>query len=91
MTSVTYQTLVGDELTEFCEAMAQLFSRVERDLYQALWRGESLKELKRSYQLKYGINARQFNSIYASIKGKISSRRECHKRQLSELKLKIRG
>ena len=91
MTSVTYQTLVPDELTEFCEAMAQLFSQVERDLYQALSRGESLNELKRSYQLKYGINARQFNSIYASIKGKISSRLECHKRQLSELKLKIRG
>ncbi len=89
MTSVTYQTLVPSELTEFCEAMAQLFSQIEKDLYQAISREESLNDLKRSYQLKSGINARQFNSIRASIKGKISSRLQCHQRQLSELKLKI--
>ena len=89
MTSVTYQTLVPSELTEFCEAMAQLFSQVERDLYQALSRGENLNQLKRSYQIKFGINARQFNSIRASIKGKISSRLQGHQRQLSALKSRI--
>ena len=89
MTSVTYQTLVPSELTEFCEAMAQLFSQVERDLYLALSRGENLNQLKRSYQIKFGINARQFNSIRASIKGKISSRLQSHQRQLSELKSRI--
>jgi len=53
--------------------MGKLFGKVERNLYIALSRREKLNTLKSSYQKIYGINARQFNSIYASIKGKISS------------------
>lgn len=70
--------------------MALLFGKVERNLYQDIQKGRKLNDLKRSYQILYGINARQFNSIHASIKGKIASRRECLDRQIKELKAQVK-
>jgi uncharacterized protein YydD (DUF2326 family) len=40
--------------------------------------------------LAFGLNARQFNSVHSSIKGKIESRKECHKRQIAELTGRIK-
>lgn len=91
MGSVTYQTKVPVSLTDFCEEMAALFSEVEHNLYRALQRGENPSDLKREYQQRYQINARQFNAIYIGIKGKISSREECHQLQIEELKDRIEG
>ena len=91
MSKVTYQSKLSDKVAPFCEAMGQLFSKVERDLYKDLAKGEKLKDLKRNYQVKYSINARQFNSIYANLKGKISSRKECHSREIKEIKSRIKG
>lgn len=71
--------------------MGLLFGKVERRLYKALQTGEKINDLKRHYQLVWGINARQFNSIHTSIKGKIASRAKCHKRQLSQLADQIKG
>lgn len=88
---LTYQTLVPSYLIDFCEEMGKLFGKVERNLYIGLSRGEKLNTLKSSYQTIYGINARQFNSIYASIKGKISSEKECLNRYIKELQLSIKG
>jgi IS605 OrfB family transposase len=48
-----------------------------------------LNELKSSYQLKYKINARQFNSIYAELSGKISSVLELNKDYLKDTKDKV--
>ena len=45
-----------------------------------------LNELKSSYQLKYNINARQFNSIYAELSGKISSVLELNKNYIQDTK-----
>ena len=91
MSKVTFSSKLPEQVAPFCEAMAQLFSKVERDLYKDLARGEKLKDLKRNYLLKYSINARQFNSIYANLKGKISSRKECYSRQIKEIKSRIKG
>jgi IS605 OrfB family transposase len=91
MSSVTYQTRVTSNLTEFCEAMALLFGQVERHLYKALLQGKKINTLKREYQIRFGINARQFNSIYSRIKGKIDSRKECQKRQIIEVTERIKG
>jgi len=87
--SVTYQTRVPDELMPFCERMGELMSEVERNLYQDLKKGRVLKDLKREYQLRFGINARQFNSVHAVLKGKIRSSLECHKLQIKELSSRI--
>jgi len=90
MTSATYQTKVPSSLVPYCSAMGFLFGQVERHLYKALSRGEKLNTLKREYQTCFGLNARQFNSVHSSIKGKIESRKECHKRQIAELTGRIK-
>jgi IS605 OrfB family transposase len=100
MREVTYSTRLPLELTDFCEAyppqppqggIGELYNQVERRLYKALLRGESLNKLKQEYQLKFGINARHFNSIKVSIQGKIRSRNECYQRQIAELTERIDG
>src|SRR5919202_2076114 len=90
MTSATYQTQVPSSFVPYCEAMGFLLSQVERHLYKALSRGEKLNTLKKEYQIGFGLNARQFNSVNSSIKGKIKSRKECHKRQIAELTGRIK-
>ncbi|NEP01189.1 MAG: hypothetical protein F6K58_21520 [Symploca sp. SIO2E9] len=89
MTQATYQTRVPDNLIAFCEEMGLLFGHAERRLYVDLRSGKKLNALKKEYQVTYGINARQFNSIHSSIKGKIASRNQCLKRQINELKSRI--
>lgn len=89
MTTATYQTRVPDALTAFCEAMANLMPTIERHLYRDLEAGHNITDLKREYQRHYGINARQFNAVYATLKGKIKSRQECHKQQIKQLQSAI--
>lgn len=89
MTTATYQTRVPDTLHAFCEAMANLMPMIERHLYQDLEAGRNITDLKREYQRAYGINARQFNAVYATLKGKMKSRVECHKRQIKQLQSSI--
>ncbi len=89
MIQATYQTRLPDELVPFAERMSLLMSDVERHLYQDLKAGRALKDLKREDQLRFGINARQFNSVHSVLKGKIRSRKECHKLQIKELKSRL--
>lgn len=90
MTKATFQTKVPINLTRFCETYGLLFGDVEKNLYRELQTDKKLKDLKREYQIQYGINARQFNSVHYSIKGKIASRKECHKRQINQLRSGIK-
>jgi len=83
--------LLNPEVTEFCDVMGDFFSKIERDLYKDLEKGQKLNDLKKSYQIKYGINARQFNSIHIILKGKIASRKECYKSQIKQTELKIKS
>jgi IS605 OrfB family transposase len=71
--------------------MGNLFGQIERDLYKDLERGKPLNDLKKSYQIKYQINARQFNSIHLILKGKIASRKESYQRQIKESELRIKA
>jgi IS605 OrfB family transposase len=71
--------------------MGGLFGKIERDLYKDLEKGKNLNDLKKSYQIKYAINARKFNSIHIILKGKIASRKECYKSQLKQTELRIKG
>lgn len=90
MTNATYQTKVPSALIPYCEAMGLLFGEIERHLYKALERGEKLNTLKKEYSYRFGINARQFNSVHSSIKGKIESLKECHKLHVKELTERIK-
>jgi chromosome segregation ATPase len=91
LSKVTYQTRLPDSVEDFCGALGSLFAQIERDLYKDLAKGEKLNDLKKSYQVKYQINARQFNSIHLILKGKIASRKECYQRQIKELEIKIKS
>jgi len=91
MGKVTYQTLVPTSFVPFCEEMAALYSEIEHDLYRDIQRGENINDLKREYQHRYQINARQFNAINIEIQGKISSREQCHKQQIEDLAYRISG
>ena len=71
--------------------MGGLFGKIERDLFKDLSQGKKLNDLKKSYQIKYQINARQFNSIHIFLKGKIESRKECHSRQVKETAARIKS
>ena len=57
-------------------AYAGLFGRVERKLFAGLQAGGAVTDLKREYLGTYDIPARMFNSVHASLRGKVASRRE---------------
>jgi len=91
----TFETRLDRRETEpewawFLEAWASLFGRVERCLYRERLKGRTRNELKESFQVQFGINARQFNSIWTGLDGKIRSRKECYKLELDELKAKLK-
>jgi len=91
LSKVTYQTRLPDHVTDFCDAMGRLFGKIERDLFNDLSPDKKLNDLKKNYQIKYQINARQFNSIHLILTGKISSRKDCYQRQIKELEIKIKS
>lgn len=91
MSSATYQTKCPAELADFCEFTALIWSDAERSLYKDIQRGKPINDLKRNYQNAFGINARQFNSIHASLKGKMRSLDECHKRHIEQVGDQIDG
>ena len=85
----TYQTRFSLSEENALDAYAALFCKLERKLFAQLMAKASISELKRNYIATYGITARQFNSLHYSIKGKISSAKECQKRNIEKIKDKI--
>jgi len=75
-TTRTYQTRISDERKEALSDYASLVSRAERSLFADLTRGKNLKDLKSSYLVRFGITARQFNSIRVELEGKVDSIRK---------------
>ena len=56
--------------SDFLDDYAQIMSKVERKIFAALAAGKEVKSLKVKFQIKYGISARQFNSMLKSCQGK---------------------
>ena len=68
-------------LKDFCD----LSARVEHALFQDFYvKKKNINDLKRNYQIKFGINARHFNSIADKLKGKARNWRE---NQVNKIKL----
>lgn len=97
-------TLVENQsnIIEKLDSVVVLHNKIQRNLYKDIVSyciknkvkslpKEKVNELKSSYQIKYPINARQYNSIYAELMGKISSVLELNKESISELKDKIKS
>lgn len=74
----TYQTrpelLPGQ--SEVLDAYAALFCRAERSLLTAMQTGIDMNEMKRTFQPRFGISARQFNAMRIELEGKIDSIKE---------------
>ncbi len=54
-------------------AYADLYGRAERTLFARLRAGEPLAALKRAFLIEFGLTARQFNALAATLKGKMAS------------------
>ena len=74
----TYQTRLHltEEQADFLDDYASLYCRVERNLFARIQAGDNLNALKRDFQKRFGITARQFNAIHVGLVGKISSIKE---------------
>ena len=74
----TYETRLrlGDGESAALRCYAELFCQLERKLFAGLQAGGAVAELKREYLGRHGIPARMFNSVHASLRGRMESRRE---------------
>jgi len=54
-------------------AYADLYGRAERTLFARLRTGRPLAATKREFLIRFGLTARQFNALAASVRGKIQS------------------
>ena len=88
----TYRTKIKDADTSYLDEISAFFGVIERKLFHDVFvRGESRTDCKRRYLTEYGITARQFNSIYIALEGKVKAIKEHNKLRLSELEEKIKS
>ena len=88
----TYETRLrlGEGVSAGLLVYAGLFSKLERKLFGRLRAGAPVTEAKRDFLGEYGIPARMFNSVHASLRGKVVSRRESLGRHREDLVAAIR-
>ncbi len=71
----TYETRLpgAPEREAVFAAYAALYGRAERTLFARLRAGEPLAEIKRAFLVHFGLTARQFNALAATLQGKMAS------------------
>jgi len=88
----TYQA--RPDLTEdqscLLDAYASLYGRVERTLFARIQAGQDINSLKRDFQKRFGITARQFNAAHAGLAGKIRSIKERQPELMDALNRRIK-
>ncbi|MFW6002574.1 MAG: IS200/IS605 family accessory protein TnpB-related protein [archaeon] len=85
----TYQTKIEFN-TNYLDEVASFFGMIERKLFlDLLFKKKKRNECKKEYIKKYQITARQFNSIYVVLDGKIKAIKEINKNQIRYLNDKI--
>jgi IS605 OrfB family transposase len=88
----TYQSRVDDTPSEdaLMSDYAELYGKTERKLFARLYSGDKdTNSLKREFIKRFRITARQFNSVSAGLKGKISSIKELHGDLIREAEQRI--
>lgn len=79
-----------DVVTSYFNEYNEIFKKAERRLYvDIVHKKVPLNKLKSEYQRKFGINARQFNSIKSDLDGVINSKKELLKLELEEKEAKL--
>jgi IS605 OrfB family transposase len=88
----TYQTRpeLTPEQASVLDAYAERYGTAERRLFAAIQGGESLNDLKRAFQPRFGISARQFNAMRVGLDGKIASIKERRPGLIAEAETRIR-
>jgi IS605 OrfB family transposase len=71
-------------------AYADLYGRAERTLFARLRAGEQLVALKRTFLVRFGLTARQFNALAVDLRGKIASIEQSRPMPISNLERRIR-
>ena len=92
----TYQTRVSEYAgvdrvlgDAALSAYAELYGRVQRKLFAQVAVGQSAASLKGEYLRRYGIPARMFNGVRATLEGKVASVKEQQKLRLDSLGRRI--
>ena len=92
----TYQTRIADYADmnrvvgdAALDAYAELYGRVERNLFAEVAAGRPATSLKSVYLQRYGIPARMFNAVRVLLEGKVASVREQQKLRLDDLQRRI--
>ena len=58
---------------------------------KVLLKGVEEKTVKKQYIAKYGLTARQFNSLCSEVKGLIKATEELHKKNIRDSKERLRS
>lgn len=92
MSQATVEARCADpRATRVLEAVAALWGRLERRLFQALHRGgerpskERIAQVKRAFIAGHGLSARQFNGLRINLEGKVEAWREVQNERLAQL------
>jgi IS605 OrfB family transposase len=86
--TLTYRTRLPDvaEVHRALQASAKLLSKVERNLFAEMMKGETSASLKKSFLKRFDITARHFNACRVQIEGKIASRKQLDAMRIESLK-----
>jgi IS605 OrfB family transposase len=87
----TYETSfpVAPERDAILDAYAELYGRAERTLFARLRVGARVGTLKSAFLVRFGLTARQFNALAATVQGKIASVRKRRPQLIATLARRI--
>ena len=88
----TYHTRleVNEAQSSFLEAFGALYGKVERSLHSAYAKGNSMATCKSAYIRKFGITARQFNSVRIMLQGKHKSIQSLQADYIADTKARLK-
>lgn len=87
----TYQTRISHTPDTLLSTYASLMARVEHCLFADIAKGKKANDLKSSYLIRFGITARQFNSVKIQLEGKIASIKTRHLQLIEQKKEQIKA
>ena len=88
----SYETRVAldEKYTATCREYARVMNHASRTLFAAIASGVKADACKSSYQKRFGITARQFNSCRVAVEGAIESIKERRTSQILESKARVK-
>jgi len=93
----TFQTRpdLPEPVAALFDRWGELYGQIERKLFAEYcasgYSAEAINKLKPTICAKFGITARQFNAIWALLKGKIRSKQEVDKLALADVRSDLKG